>query len=36
MTFIDLAHAERAAEMIALYYDEFPGHGSPGAGVLNG
>lgn len=25
MTFIDLAHAERAAEMIALYDDEFPG-----------
>ena len=25
MTFIDLAHAERAAETIALYDDEFPG-----------
>ena len=25
MTFIDLAHAERAAEMIVLYDDEFPG-----------
>ena len=28
MTFIDLAHAERAAEMIAVYDDEFPGTGT--------